>query len=194
MTRMTISATELAARWSYAELDSSRFADTYKLPPGDPLRVKSKAGEAFEVLSADEKEKLRGLLQTHTDRGPFFYKLLMSFPTFKREEWTTSQLRNAYLTPGLGWARLADFADGKSDPAVGKELRDALAVTPVDHFIPKGTVIIVPCRFNNRDFWLLLDGSFTTLQFLRGRMASAKKLPVWVPEGASIATLTVGPS
>lgn len=181
MDKDAISATELAARWSYAELVSPRFGHTYALADEHTLREKARLGVSFGDLSGPEKEMLRALLESHNDRRGF-YPLLTHFGAYTSERWTYEQLKNLSLAPGLEWSRFKDFEDGKSALNSGADLRAKLDATPCGPFVQSdGPVIVVPCRYKGRDFQLLLEGTFRSLLFARDR-SEATRLHVWVPK------------
>lgn len=189
----TISAKELAARWCYAELSSSRFACSYSLPASDPLRDKAKSSTRFSSLSDEEVERLRCSLESHPDRGPSFYPLLMGFDFYRREAWEYSQLSDVSLAPGLGWSRFLDFEGAGliGEPRI--KVHETLATIPVGEFIQAEPVIIVPCRYKGQRFHLLLEGTLRSLLFARDR-TDATRLQVWMPVAAVPVELNTGPS
>lgn len=179
MEQSAISATELAARWAYAELVSPRFADGYvKLT--HPLRVKAAGGVAFSSLSNEEVETLRAMLENHHDRGGM-YPLLVYFPRYAPRSWEYDQLRDLSVMGGLGWSRFSDFEKGEALTPAAEEVHAKLKDKASGPFVQSdGPIIVVPCHYNRRPFQLLLEGTFRSLLFARDR-SETTRLRVWVP-------------
>lgn len=192
MKQSVISATELAARWTYAELASPRFADSY-VPPADPLRVKAMSGIGFDSLFKEEAERLRVLLEAHDDRGGM-YRLLICSSQYVSEVWEYSRLGNLCVAPGLGWARFRDLENGEARTVASEDLQNRLKATACGPFVQRDEpIIVVPCRVKGRAFQLLLEGTFRSLLFARDRDASGR-LSVWVPAGEVVIELDEGPT
>ncbi len=179
MVQDTISATELAARWAYAELVSPRFADGY-VKSTHPLRVKADGDVPFDSLSKQEVEDLRTMLEQHHDRG-LMYPLLVYFHEYAPQWWEYDQLRDLSVMGGLGWSRFSNFEKGEALTQAAKDLHAKLRAKPPGPFVQSdGPVIVVPCRYKGRPFQLLFEGTFRSLLFARDRDATTR-LKVWVP-------------
>jgi len=166
-------ASEVAARWCYAELRSSRFGRSYiqqKLVSKD-LWDKANAGVAFGALDDLEVQSLRDGLSKHDDRGPAFYPMLMTFPDYVRERWSYSQLSQVIMVPYYGCLPFIDFEKSPHDT-----MRTALESIPKSTFRQDEPVIVVP--FQGKQ--MLLEGTLRSLLFARDREDSSV-LEVWVP-------------
>jgi hypothetical protein len=166
-------AREVAARWCYAELRSSRFGCSYMRQGlvSDELAQKANNGIPFESLNAAEAECLRSALERHDDRGPVFYKKLLEFSDYVREKWDYSQLCKVILVPYYGCPLFADFERNPSGA-----VKDELEKIPKGNFQQVEPVIIVPCDGKQ----MLLEGTLRSLWFARDRNDSSV-LEVWVP-------------
>jgi hypothetical protein len=173
-----IKAEELAARWAWSELSSSRFRDTYKATP--ELRAKADKDVAFASLSDEERSALHRLLKTHDDRGPLLYKWLMAYSSYSLQQRPYAAIRNVALVRGLHWMRFEDFATLPGTAEPGAAARAALAKVAVGQKVGKEHPIIVPCRFGAFASELMLDGTFRSLVFARDHQAGAT-MPVWAP-------------
>ena len=165
-------ASEIAARWCYAELRSTRFGCTYKQQSLISTDLWDKAHQRlpFKELIADEIQSLEKTLQQHPDRGPAFYPLLMSFPHYAREKWDYGQLCQVVVVPYFGCRSFPDF---ELDPHVTvKEKLDKIT----DEFSQDEPIIVV--YFQGR--LMLLEGTLRSLWFARDRQPSTR-LEVWVP-------------
>lgn len=170
-------ASEIAARWCYAELRSTRFGCTYKQQLiSTDLWNKANQRLPFEELLADEIQSLEKALEQHPDRGPFFYPLLMSFPYYAREKWDYQQLCRVVVVPYFGCRTFPDF---ERDPHVSvKEKLDKIT----DKFSQDEPVIVV--HFQGKI--MLLEGTLRSLWFARDRQSSTR-LEVWVPAKNTLA-------
>lgn len=166
-------AREVAARWCYAELRSSRFGRSY-LSQGlvsDELAEKANSGIPYDSLNDVEAESLRSALERHADRGPVFYKKLMEFPSYVREKWNYSQLCGVILVPYYGCPLFSEFERNPPDTLKGE-----LEKIPKENFHQVEPVIVVPFQGKK----MLLEGTLRSLWFARDRNASSV-LEVWVP-------------
>jgi hypothetical protein len=169
-------ATEVAARWCYAELCSTRFRESYLEQHLVPIALADKAmlDISFSDLDSDERECLRVALSKHNDRGPIFYRMLIEFPHYIREEWTYKELCQIIMVPYYNCHQFEQFA---ANPP--PRLKDVLATIPKGPFRQKEPVIVIPYKGQK----MLLEGTLRSLWFARDRSES-DTLAVWVPEPA----------
>ena len=167
------SANEVAARWCYAELCSSRFGASY-LAQGvvsQALVDKANNGVKFENWDGAEVTALQNALSLHNDRGPCFYPTIMQYQTYKLERWDYVRLSGVSVVPYFGSVTFRDF-EGNPHPSVAA----TLATIPTGPFIQNEAVIVVP--WNGRD--VLIEGTLRSMLFARDRFHDTM-LEVWYP-------------
>lgn len=174
---MIISSAELAARWAYAELRSTRFAKSYKLDDYHPLRLKALYNIPFTHLLPVERRALQMLLSTHEDRGPSFYPTIMKFQQWQLHHWPYEAIAATRVAPGLGWHRFSDF---EKEPT--SELSATLETIARGTMISEEPAIVVPCQRqqDEHNFWLLMEGTLRSLCYARDRTPFELKT-VWAP-------------
>lgn len=173
-------AAEVAARWAYAELMSSRFADSYVNLVSADLRSKAQHKITFKSLSRDEQTQLQSALANHSDRGPGFYPCIMAYPIYTLEYWNRAQLDNVLVVPGLGYLPVHEF-----ECDLPTQIRVALESIPSGHFGPDEAGIILPIPQGPANAFVLLDGTLRCLWFRRDGSHS-QSFPVWVPTGKGL--------
>jgi len=154
---------ELAARWAYSEMKSSRRAEWYANPPQD-LVDKAEQNIAFEDLQKSDRDHLRNLIQSSSERNQLLLRLKSSH--FKCVEWSKVRLLDTRVA--VGGELMKDFASARrsidpKDPrsvateiGIFPECSDPIIATPMYRFYS------YPPFFN-----MLLDGILRSLLFLR---------------------------
>lgn len=180
MEQIVAPAAEVAARWAYAELNSSRFADSYLGLVSADLRSKALAAVPFEFLSHGEQAELQAALANHPDRGPVFYPCLMAYPTYVLEHWGRDQLDNVLVVPGLGGRPMHEFERDLPDTT-----KAALEAITSHRIVPEEAGIILPIPQGPTNAFVLLDGTLRCLRFRRAGLPS-ESYPAWVPTGKGL--------
>jgi hypothetical protein len=166
-----IPATEVAARWCYAELRSSRFGLSYEGLVPYNLIGKAIDGAPFDDLDAADIKLLNNALSRHEDRGSFFYKFLAQFPWYHRVKRDYAELSQLVVVPYFGTQTFANF---ERDPH--PRVQATLDSIPLGTFCQNESIIIVP--YNGRE--MLLEGTLRSLWFARDR-EPLTKIEAWVP-------------
>jgi hypothetical protein len=164
-------AREIAARWCYAELTSTRFGASYTSLVSGDIFAKAKSCVSFDELDSTEVDALDKALSSHPDRGPSFYPMLMESAQYEQQEWTITQVEKVVVVPYFGTVPFSCF---EKNPHT--TVADTLAAIPRGEFHQKKAVIVV--RYQGR--FMLLEGTLRSVWFARDRNKTTK-LKVWVP-------------
>jgi hypothetical protein len=175
-----ISRDTLKARWAYAELTSSRFANSYTGLVSDGLFARARGNVPFGELSENDRNELIEALNRHKGRCGLV-PALAPHESFICVAWTREQLLATICVPGLQWIPLADLVSMRG-PFERSHPRAAAKEIPSNQEIQQIEPIIVLPDFIDLEHRgpLLLEGTFRSVMFLRCRDPSAR-IMVWIP-------------
>ena len=172
-----IGPVELKARWAWSELESSRFAVSYRKPGKDPLFDKRISGASFEELDAANQADLVDRI-THNPNRSCLVSALDQFPNFKCEEWTRADIMLVRVVPILGGLTLEELVKLPLQNDLNHPI-DAASKIPIDQeFHQDEPVIVLPVQSNGTACQLLLEGTLRAVLFLR---SGQDKICVWFP-------------
>lgn len=182
----TATASELKARWAYAEMRSSRFRRHFEHAGYRDLLEKATAGIPFCKLSREEQQQLGPAL--HASRNEDFARSIEQHDTYECVEWTEDDLTRSWALPTFNPARdgrcisYQDFYSGAPDtsadgtPNVADPRVAAQKAEPEVAYRQQEPVIVI----GRPGEYILLEGYFRSIQFKKSP-DSSKRLLAWVP-------------
>jgi hypothetical protein len=183
----TAMASELKARWAYAEMQSTRFRRHFEEAGYGDLLAKATARVPFCKLPPDEQQRLAPALLAVRNEG-FANNIDGSGDTYECKAWTEDDLTRSWALPAFNPPAKAhcvpyrDFYNGEPNTGPGGTAEDSDPRVAVQKLEPQAQyqqtepVIVVGQPGN----YILLDGYLRSLLFMKSP-DKTKRLLAWVP-------------